>query len=269
MPNFRAGRTITDTAQIVDGVVSTADIAADAITKEKIATAQIEADEIATGAVGEPEILDGAIVNTDINAAAEIVDTKLAQIATADKVSGAALTSLASIPAGAGVIPSANVPTPALDNIVFSRPTIAAGTGATIIVDTTHFTAMAKLENSDNEKSYFSVKVPTGYTSISAINIVYKSDNTGGTVNLRAKTSKIDGDAEAAAVTDTAISDVASTPPATAGQFKVQALAADNFGALGALGADDIIGIELNRDGATDSHTGIIYVAGVQFVFAA
>ena len=110
MPNFRAGRTITDTAQIVDGVVATADIAADAITKEKIAADQVEASEIATGAVGTAEIADGGIGNNDIAAGAGIVDTKLAQIATAGKVSGAALTTLASIPAGAGVIPSANVP---------------------------------------------------------------------------------------------------------------------------------------------------------------
>jgi hypothetical protein len=50
------------------------------------------------------------IVNADVSNSAAIADTKLAQITTASKVSGAALTSLASIPAGAGVIPAANVP---------------------------------------------------------------------------------------------------------------------------------------------------------------
>lgn len=54
--------------------------------------------------------LSGTVVNADINAAAAIVDTKLATISTAGKVSGAALTSLANIPSGAGVIPAANVP---------------------------------------------------------------------------------------------------------------------------------------------------------------
>lgn len=39
-----------------------------------------------------------------------ITSVKLAQITTAGKVSGAALTALASIPAGAGLIPSANLP---------------------------------------------------------------------------------------------------------------------------------------------------------------
>lgn len=55
------------------------------------------------------QILPGIILNSDINAAAAIVDTKLAQIATAGKVSGAALTSLTAIPAGAGAIPAANL----------------------------------------------------------------------------------------------------------------------------------------------------------------
>ena len=50
-----------------------------------------------------------AIVNAEIDAAAGIVDTKLAQIATASKVSGAALTGLASVPSGAGELPIANM----------------------------------------------------------------------------------------------------------------------------------------------------------------
>ena len=50
-----------------------------------------------------------AIVNADISASAAIADSKLAQITTAGKVSGSALTSLANIPAGAGNIPAANL----------------------------------------------------------------------------------------------------------------------------------------------------------------
>jgi len=49
------------------------------------------------------------IVNADIGASAAIVDTKLAQITTASKVSGTAITGLASLPSGAGVIPDANL----------------------------------------------------------------------------------------------------------------------------------------------------------------
>jgi Chaperone of endosialidase/Phage T7 tail fibre protein len=47
---------------------------------------------IDTGAVTSAKILDGAVVDADINASAGIVDTKLAQITTANKVSGTAIT---------------------------------------------------------------------------------------------------------------------------------------------------------------------------------
>jgi len=58
----------------------------------------------------DTQIKAGSITNDQISAGAAIVDTKLATISTASKVSGAALTSVNSIPAGAGVIPSANLP---------------------------------------------------------------------------------------------------------------------------------------------------------------
>ena len=54
---------------------------------------------------------NGNITNVNLAAGAAIVDTKLAQITTANKVSGTSLTGLASIPVGAGVIPAANIPT--------------------------------------------------------------------------------------------------------------------------------------------------------------
>ena len=51
------------------------------------------------------------ITNAKVADAAGIVDTKLAQITTAGKVSGSAITLLANVPSGAGVLPIANVPT--------------------------------------------------------------------------------------------------------------------------------------------------------------
>ena len=48
------------------------------------------------------------ITNAKVASTAAISDTKLAQITTPGKVSGAALTSLGSIPSGAGTIPDAN-----------------------------------------------------------------------------------------------------------------------------------------------------------------
>ncbi len=51
-----------------------------------------------------------AIVNADIDSAAAIADTKLADITTGNKVRGTALGNLASIPSSAGEVPLANIP---------------------------------------------------------------------------------------------------------------------------------------------------------------
>jgi hypothetical protein len=50
-----------------------------------------------------------AITNAEVSASAAIVDTKLATISTAGKVSGAALTGLSSVPSGAGSLPNVNM----------------------------------------------------------------------------------------------------------------------------------------------------------------
>lgn len=52
---------------------------------------------------------NGNITNANISGSASIADTKLMQITTASKVSGAALSSLSSTPSLAGVLPAANV----------------------------------------------------------------------------------------------------------------------------------------------------------------
>lgn len=56
-------------------------------------------------------LVNGNIDNANIKASAGIVDSKLNQITTAGKVAGDALTSLANIPSGAGLIPVANIDT--------------------------------------------------------------------------------------------------------------------------------------------------------------
>lgn len=51
---------------------------------------------------------NGGVTNANISASAGIADSKLAQLTTAGKVSGAALVSLGSIPTGSGTIPAKN-----------------------------------------------------------------------------------------------------------------------------------------------------------------
>lgn len=52
---------------------------------------------------------NGNIGNSNLSSSIVISDSKLAQITDASKVSGTALTGLASIPSGAGIIPTANI----------------------------------------------------------------------------------------------------------------------------------------------------------------
>lgn len=52
---------------------------------------------------------NGSISNANISASAAISDSKLAQLATAGKVSGASITLLTSLPSGAGIVPTANL----------------------------------------------------------------------------------------------------------------------------------------------------------------
>lgn len=99
MPNITAGNVISSSTQL----------GTDTVTLPAMANDSIDASNIKTSAVGTDEILDGEIVNADISPSAAIADSKLAQITTASKVSGAAITSLDQIPAGAGVIPAVNL----------------------------------------------------------------------------------------------------------------------------------------------------------------
>lgn len=72
------------------------------------------------------------IVNADISASAAIVATKLATIATAGKVSGAALTSLSSTPSAAGAIPEINLPNSIPDSHFATIATAGKVSGAAL-----------------------------------------------------------------------------------------------------------------------------------------
>lgn len=125
MPVITQGKTISSTAQIVDGIVETADLADGAVTNVKVG---------ASAAIAQSK-LSLSITNNEVNAAAAIADTKLATISTAGKVSGAALTSLASIPSGAGVIPAANLPPSGGITLEGEQDTEGTGVGGGAVLD--------------------------------------------------------------------------------------------------------------------------------------
>ena len=128
---------------------------ASSIVSNDITDATIAAADLATSSVTSAKILDGEIVNADVNASAAIVDTKLAQITTASKVSGAALTSLSSIPSGAGQIPVANLGTgtPSASTVLLGDGTW--GNGGMRLISTTTVSAAASSGN---------ITLTSGYT---------------------------------------------------------------------------------------------------------
>lgn len=75
---------------------------------------------------------NGNITDANLATNAAITDTKLAQITTASKVSGTAITGLASLPSGAGLIPTANI-TVSTGSVVqvVNTQTGASSTGST------------------------------------------------------------------------------------------------------------------------------------------
>ncbi|MFA6161767.1 MAG: hypothetical protein WC766_06425 [Patescibacteria group bacterium] len=145
MPNATSGNVISSSAQVGADVILTGNIKNGEIVNADIAAAAAivgsKLQELTVGA-NAGVIPSTGIVNAHVAAAAAIVDTKLAQITTASKVDGAAITGLASVPAGAGILPVAN--TPAVPPIIDIAP------GDVTMAD------------NNNEQTMFSVTIPGG-----------------------------------------------------------------------------------------------------------
>lgn len=73
---------------------------------------------------------NGNIQNVNLSSSIAITDNKLNQIQSAAKVNGTALTNLSGIPAGAGVIPTANLPTFPQYKVILFTQNLSTTTGA-------------------------------------------------------------------------------------------------------------------------------------------
>ena len=73
---------------------------------------------------------NGNITNANLSGSAAIADSKLTQITTASKVSGAAVTLLTSLPSGAGLIPITNIATVTGTGTINCVLTASKGPGA-------------------------------------------------------------------------------------------------------------------------------------------
>lgn len=114
---------------------------------------------------------NGSISNANISGSAAISDSKLAQITTAGKVSGAAITLLTSVPSGAGIIPVAN-----LGSGTPSSSTFLDGAGAWTATSSL-ITAANALAGSVIQTQYqnFTTRVAGGTTTIPLDNSIPQS----------------------------------------------------------------------------------------------
>lgn len=260
MPNAQQGFNISDSAQINPGVVTGSDIADDAIDSQHYAADSIDNEHYAPG----------SITNTEIDANAAIADTKLGTISTAGKVSGAALTSLASTPAGAGVIPSANLPSFS-ETKRFLAPG-AMGFSASCALG--EHTAQGGFilnspNNADNRFGGF-VTVPEGKTSISSVKLLCSKDGAGSeNAMLRFMFSKSPIAANAVPTTDVTDS---LTAYAIAGSdsFTAVSVPSSAWNGLGSLASGDVIGILVyhTSSDASDTLDEALHVSGIEFTFA-
>jgi hypothetical protein len=134
------------------GEVQTAEIEDGAITEAKLAT----------GAVTSDKILDGTIVNADINASASIVDTKLATISTALKVSNSATTATDANTASAIVARDAS------GNFIAGKATLATADVTTVVETASIVSASAtgtiNIDFSTNPTVYYTLNSSANWT---------------------------------------------------------------------------------------------------------
>lgn len=122
-------------------------------------------------------LVNGNIDNANIKASAGIVDSKLAQITTAGKVSGAALTSLSSTPSGAGLLPAANITLPSGSaKQIVNYQTGAVATGTTVIpIDDT-------IPQNTEGDQYMSLAItPTSASNYLKIDVIVVMTHSAGT----------------------------------------------------------------------------------------
>lgn len=118
---------------------------------------------------------------TNAMLAGSIADSKLSQITTADKVSGAAITLLTSLPSGAGKVPTANLGSGTPDTTTFLRGdqswAVPAGSGAGIV-------ALSYSKNIDTDSAAVTVSNTTAETSIYSYSLPANTLGTEGILRI-------------------------------------------------------------------------------------
>lgn len=169
------------------GGTMTGEIAMGASKITGLASGTASGDALHVGQVdGTSIVCTAGVLSTP---AAGLPDSKLAQITTASKVSGAAITALASVPAGAGELPIANVPSITKTKLAWSPgfyPFIAGISGVFNPAATTYALAIANVAATDVAliviaSSTASVSVNKAVCVAGAVNLTFSADPGAGT----------------------------------------------------------------------------------------
>lgn len=122
------------------------------------------------------------ITNDKVAPGAGIVDTKLAQITSANKVHGSAITGLGSIPSAAGVLPTENAPNRLKADVSDTTPEYLDG-----LIDTAMFQVSASDQLQLKDGGVSTAKLENG--SASPGNNKYYGTNASGTKGFFDKTA--------------------------------------------------------------------------------
>ena len=132
---------------------------------------------------------NGNIINSNISGSAAISDSKLAQITTNSKVSGAALTSLSSVPTGAGIIPIANIPGILQVSSATRDISLASGTQAILLSGTSFTPRSAIIIAAVNSTNKISWGMDDGSRHLSLSTIAASTFESDSNVSIRAVTA--------------------------------------------------------------------------------
>jgi len=156
----------TNAVQIYDGSswndASQFTVGDGTITTNKLAANSVTSDKIAPGTVIAADIAAGSITNTEINSSAAIVDTKLATISTAGKVSNSATTATDANTASAIVARDAS------GNFIAGKATLATADVTTVVETASIVSASAtgtiNIDFSTNPTVYYTGNASADWT---------------------------------------------------------------------------------------------------------
>lgn len=170
-------------------------------------------------------------------------------------VDGTYFSNLAGIPAGAGIIPAANLPS-AADNVIWIPPQVFYPSGATKADYNANGITIPTIEFANGVLQTIEalMKIPTGATSIAAVYLDFLF-TAAGNVYMKFNLGHIDTDANAVQEVDTSDAYATYASPGTGAIFGAITVPAGAYNELTGIEAHDLISLKVFRDATNASDT--------------